>query len=80
MGFVDVGGWDTHVNQGGANGYLAGRLAELGRGLAALADDTMNLSIANQKAFMCHAVLLMRESFVSQPLAGNAVNEAIKPL
>ena len=34
--FVDVGGWDTHVNQGGASGYLASRLDELGRGLAAL--------------------------------------------
>ncbi len=34
LGFVDVGGWDTHVNQGGASGYLANRLAELGRGLA----------------------------------------------
>jgi uncharacterized protein (DUF1501 family) len=37
LGFVDVGGWDTHVNQGGVNGYLAGRIGELGRGLAALA-------------------------------------------
>jgi uncharacterized protein (DUF1501 family) len=36
LGFVDVGGWDTHVNQGGADGYLAGRIAELGRGLALL--------------------------------------------
>jgi len=36
LGFVDVGGWDTHVNQGGAEGYLAGRIGELGRGLAAL--------------------------------------------
>ena len=33
IGFVDVGGWDTHLNQGGANGYLAGRFDELGRGL-----------------------------------------------
>src|SRR5580692_6696194 len=39
LGFVDVGGWDTHVNQGGAQGYLAGRLAELGRGLAGFADE-----------------------------------------
>ena len=38
LGFVDVGGWDTHVGQGGASGYLASRLQELGRGLAALAD------------------------------------------
>ena len=36
LGFVDVGGWDTHVNQGGADGYLAGRIGELGRGLAML--------------------------------------------
>jgi uncharacterized protein (DUF1501 family) len=40
LGFVDVGGWDTHVNQGGATGYLAGRLGELGRGLAAFAKAT----------------------------------------
>jgi len=39
LGFVDVGGWDTHVNQGNANGYLAGRLGELGRGLAGFADS-----------------------------------------
>jgi len=39
LGFVDVGGWDTHVNQGGAQGYLAGRLAELGRGLAGFAEE-----------------------------------------
>ncbi|MES2292061.1 MAG: DUF1501 domain-containing protein [Pseudomonadota bacterium] len=38
LGFVDVGGWDTHVNQGGADGYLANRIGELGRGLALLAD------------------------------------------
>lgn len=37
IGFVDVGGWDTHVSEGGATGYLAGRLDELGRGLAAFA-------------------------------------------
>lgn len=34
--FVDVGGWDTHVSQGAATGYLASRFDELGRGLAAL--------------------------------------------
>jgi uncharacterized protein (DUF1501 family) len=39
LGFVDVGGWDTHVNQGGAAGYLADRLSELGRGLAGFADE-----------------------------------------
>ena len=39
LGFVDVGGWDTHVNQGAATGYLAGRLGELGRGLAGFVDE-----------------------------------------
>jgi len=39
LGFVDVGGWDTHVNQGAATGYLAQRLGELGRGLAGYADE-----------------------------------------
>ncbi|WP_271301052.1 DUF1501 domain-containing protein [Sphingomonas sp. CV7422] len=34
LAFVDVGGWDTHVNQGGATGYLADRIGALGRGLA----------------------------------------------
>ncbi|MEV8522237.1 DUF1501 domain-containing protein [Dyella marensis] len=38
LGFVDVGGWDTHVNQGGANGALANNLSNLGQGLAAYAD------------------------------------------
>lgn len=39
LGFVDVGGWDTHVNQGAATGYLASRLDELGVGLAAYAQE-----------------------------------------
>jgi len=37
LGFIDVGGWDTHVGQGAAKGALANRLGELGRGLAAFA-------------------------------------------
>lgn len=36
---ADLGGWDTHVNQGASEGQLAARLAELGRGLAAFARD-----------------------------------------
>lgn len=39
IGFVDVGGWDTHINQGGAEGYLANRFDELGQGLAAFAQE-----------------------------------------
>jgi Uncharacterized protein conserved in bacteria len=38
LGFVDVGGWDTHVNQGGADGLLANNLDNLAQGLAAFAD------------------------------------------
>lgn len=39
VGFVDIGGWDTHVAQGGATGYLASRLDELGQGLAAYSQE-----------------------------------------
>lgn len=39
LAFVDVGGWDTHVNQGGAQGYLADRIGELGRGLAGFVQE-----------------------------------------
>jgi uncharacterized protein (DUF1501 family) len=35
IGFIDVGGWDTHVGEGAAQGSLAGNLASLGRGLQA---------------------------------------------
>lgn len=42
IGFVDVGGWDTHVGQGGATGYLAGRLGEIGRGLSGYAQEMGN--------------------------------------
>lgn len=33
IGFIDVGGWDTHVGEGSAQGNLANNLANLGRGL-----------------------------------------------
>jgi uncharacterized protein (DUF1501 family) len=36
LAFTAVGGWDTHVNQGGARGQLANRLSSLGEGLEAL--------------------------------------------
>ncbi|WP_373991507.1 DUF1501 domain-containing protein [Duganella sp. BuS-21] len=39
IGFIDVGGWDTHVGQGNASGYLANRLEELGRGLSGFAQE-----------------------------------------
>ena len=37
LAFVDVGGWDTHINQGGVEGYLPNLVGQLGRGLAAYA-------------------------------------------
>lgn len=40
VGFIDVGGWDTHVAEAAGNGtqgILANRLNELGQGLVALA-------------------------------------------
>jgi uncharacterized protein (DUF1501 family) len=39
VAFIDVGGWDTHVNQGGAQGQLAALLANLGQGLAGFAEQ-----------------------------------------
>ncbi|MBU3740166.1 MAG: DUF1501 domain-containing protein, partial [Rhodoferax sp.] len=39
IGFVDIGGWDTHVAQGGATGQLATRFEELGRGLSAFRQE-----------------------------------------
>lgn len=38
IGFVDVGGWDTHFNQGGAEGQLAKKMEDLGNGLSAFAE------------------------------------------
>jgi uncharacterized protein (DUF1501 family) len=37
LAFVDVGGWDTHVGEGGVQGQLATRLEALGSGLATFA-------------------------------------------
>jgi len=37
LAFAGLGGWDTHVRQGGHTGQLANRLRPLGEGLAALA-------------------------------------------
>jgi len=39
IGFIDVGGWDTHVNEGAAQGALANNVDSLGKGLAALAQE-----------------------------------------
>jgi uncharacterized protein (DUF1501 family) len=39
IAFADMGGWDTHVNQGNDQGQLSQRLTELGQALAAFATD-----------------------------------------
>lgn len=51
--FFQLGGWDTHVNQGAAHGQLASRLKPLGEGLASfqhslgpLWDDTVVLVVS----------------------------------
>jgi uncharacterized protein (DUF1501 family) len=39
VAFADVGGWDTHINQGAANGQLAQRLTDFSQSISALVTD-----------------------------------------
>lgn len=39
VAFADIGGWDTHVNQGGSEGQLANRLADFSSAISALVSD-----------------------------------------
>ncbi len=39
VAFLDTGGWDNHVNEGGVQGQLANLLRDLGQGLAAFHKD-----------------------------------------
>jgi uncharacterized protein (DUF1501 family) len=39
IAFADVGGWDTHVNQGGSTGQLANRFDDFARSISALVTD-----------------------------------------
>ena len=39
VAFADVGGWDTHVNQGSSTGQLAQRLDDFSKSIAALVTD-----------------------------------------
>ena len=61
VAFADVGGWDTHVNQGAAQGQLAGRLDDFSRSIAALVADLGDR--------MADTVVLTMSEF------GRAVNE-----
>jgi uncharacterized protein (DUF1501 family) len=44
IAFAEIGGWDTHSNQGGPTGQLAQRFTELSRGIRALYDDLGDLA------------------------------------
>jgi uncharacterized protein (DUF1501 family) len=61
VAFAELGGWDTHVNQGGAQGQLAMRLDDFGRSIAALVVDLGDR--------MEHTVVLTMSEF------GRAVSE-----
>lgn len=39
VAFADVGGWDTHVNQGSSQGQLANRLSDFSKSIEALVQD-----------------------------------------
>ena len=39
VAFADLGGWDTHVNQGAGQGQLASRFDDFGNAIAALVSD-----------------------------------------
>ena len=39
VAFLDTGGWDNHVNEGGVQGQLSNLLRDLGQGLAAFHQD-----------------------------------------
>jgi uncharacterized protein (DUF1501 family) len=53
--FSDIGGWDTHQNQGAANGQLANRLTEFSNSIAAfwrdLGDDAENVTLVTMSEF-----------------------------
>jgi uncharacterized protein (DUF1501 family) len=53
--FADVGGWDTHQNQGGVEGQLAARLREFSDAIAAfwkdLGDDAQNTTLVTMSEF-----------------------------
>jgi uncharacterized protein (DUF1501 family) len=53
--FTDVGGWDTHQNQGGVNGQLADRLRDFSSTIAAfwrdLGDSAENVTLVTMSEF-----------------------------
>ena len=53
--FSDIGGWDTHQNQGGATGQLANRLTEFSNGIAAfwkdMGSESENITLVTMSEF-----------------------------
>jgi uncharacterized protein (DUF1501 family) len=53
--FSDIGGWDTHQNQGGVNGQLANRLTEFSEAIAAfwkdMGTDAENVTLVTMSEF-----------------------------
>ncbi|HEV2645868.1 MAG TPA: DUF1501 domain-containing protein [Acidobacteriaceae bacterium] len=53
--FADIGGWDTHQNQGGATGQLANRLTEFSSAIAAfwqdMGADAENVTLVTMSEF-----------------------------
>ncbi len=53
--FSDIGGWDTHQNQGNVNGQLANRLTEFSNSIAAfwkdMGADTENITLVTMSEF-----------------------------
>lgn len=53
--FTDMGGWDTHLNQGGVNGPLANRLKEFSNAIAAfwrdMGDDAADITLVTMSEF-----------------------------
>lgn len=53
--FSDIGGWDTHQNQGAANGQLANRLTEFSNTIAAfwrdMGDEAENVTLVTMSEF-----------------------------
>ncbi|MGD0627815.1 MAG: DUF1501 domain-containing protein [Terracidiphilus sp.] len=53
--FTDVGGWDTHQNQGDVNGQLADRLREFSSAIAAfwqdMGDEAENITLVTMSEF-----------------------------
>src|SRR5262249_2478549 len=66
IAFADVGGWDTHVNQGSSQGQLAARLDDFARAISPLAISAL---VADLDDRMEDTVVVTMSEF------GRAVNE-----